>query len=78
VVGRLRWWCLPLKLQQLLLEVGDHLYPLLKLGILRLHVVFKMDDPMGTDIHLLKSDVEQHTGVVLSMLDITKTTVTLL
>jgi hypothetical protein len=76
-VGRLRW-CLPLKLQQLLLEVGDHLHPLLKLGVLRLHVVLKVDDPVGTDIHLLTSDVEQHTGVVSSMLGVTKMTVNLL
>jgi hypothetical protein len=30
---------------------------------------------VGTDIHLLMSDVEQHTGVVPSMLGITKVTV---
>jgi hypothetical protein len=62
----------------LLLEVGDHLCPLLKLGVLCLHVVLKVDDPVGTDIHLLMSNVEHHTGVVPSMLDATKVTVNLL
>jgi hypothetical protein len=33
---------------------------------------------VGTDIHLLTSDVEQHTGVVPSMLGFTKATVNLL
>jgi hypothetical protein len=41
-------------------------------------VVLKVDDPVGTDIHLLTSDVEQHTGVVPSMLGVTKMTVNLL
>jgi hypothetical protein len=40
----------------LLLKVGDHLRPLLKLGILHLHMVLKMDDSVGMDIHLLTSD----------------------
>jgi hypothetical protein len=60
------------------LEVGDHFCPLLKLGVLRLHMVLKVNDPMSTDIHLLKTDVEQHTGVVASMLGVTKATVDLL
>jgi hypothetical protein len=76
-IGRLRW-CLHLKLQQLLIKVGDHLHPLLKLGILRLHVVFKVDDSVGMDIHLLMSNVEQHTGVVPSTLGITKAMVNFL
>jgi hypothetical protein len=54
-----------------LLEVGDRLHPLLKLGVLRLHVVLNVDDPMGTSIHLM-SDVKQHTGVVPPMLSLTK------
>jgi hypothetical protein len=62
----------------MLLEVDDHLHPLLKLSILRLHVVLKVNDPVGTDIHLLMSDVKQHTGVVPSMLGVTKATVDLL
>jgi hypothetical protein len=37
-------------------------------------VVLKVDDPMGTSIHLM-SDVKQHTGVVPPMLDLTKLTV---
>jgi hypothetical protein len=61
-----------------LLEVGDHLYLLLKLGVLRLHVVLKVNDLMGMDIHLLTYDAEQHTGVVSSMLSVTKVTVDLL
>jgi hypothetical protein len=69
------WWCQPLQLQKLLLEVGDRLRPLLKLGVLRLHVVLKVDDLMGMSIHLLTSDVEQHTGVVPPMLGLTKPTV---
>jgi hypothetical protein len=68
-------WCLPLKLQMLLLEVGDHLCPLLKLNVLRLHDVLKVYYPVGTDIHLLMSDVKQHMGVVPPMLVLTKTTV---
>jgi hypothetical protein len=77
VLDRLRW-CLSLKLQQLLLEISDHLYPLLELGVLRLHVVLKVDDPVGTCLHLLMGDVEQYTGVVPPMLGITKMTVNLL
>jgi hypothetical protein len=56
MVDRLRWR-LPLKLQKLLLEVGDHLRPLLKLDILCLNGVLKVDDPVGTDIHLLPNYV---------------------
>jgi hypothetical protein len=77
VVDRLRW-CLHLKLEQLLLEVGDHLHHLLKLGILHLHVVLKVENPMVMDLHLLTSDVWQHPGVVPSMLGVTKVTVNLL
>jgi hypothetical protein len=73
VVDRLGW-CLHLKLQQLLLEVGDHLHPLLKLSILCLHMVLKVDNPMDTGLHLLTGDVKQHTGVVSSMLGVTKVT----
>jgi hypothetical protein len=62
----------------MLLKVGDHLRPLLKLNILRLHVVLKVDNSVGTDIHLLAGDVEQHTSVVPSMLGITKAMVNLL
>jgi hypothetical protein len=76
-VGRLGW-CLHLKLQQLLLKVGDRLRLLLKLGILHLHVVLKVDNPMGTGLHLLAGDVEQRTGVVPSMLGVTKASVNLL
>jgi hypothetical protein len=77
VVDRLEW-CLHLKLQQLLLEVGDHLCPLLKLSILHLHVVLKVDNPVGTGLHLLTGDVEQHVGVIPSMLGVTKEMVNLL
>jgi hypothetical protein len=65
-------WCQPLQLQKLLLEVDNVLRPLLKFDVLRLHVVLKVDDPVGTSIHLLTSDVEQHTGVVPPMLGLTK------
>jgi hypothetical protein len=34
-------WCQSLQLQKLLLEVGNHLRPLLKLGTLHLKGVFK-------------------------------------
>jgi hypothetical protein len=37
-----------------------------------------VDYLMGMGIHLLASDVEQHMGVVLTMLDVTKATVNLL
>jgi hypothetical protein len=59
----------------LLLEIGDRLYHLLKLSVLRLHVVFKVDNPMGMDIHLLASDVKQLTGVVPPILGLTKSTI---
>jgi hypothetical protein len=77
VIGRLRW-CLHLKLQQLLLEVVDHLCPLLKLGVLHLHMVLKVDNPVGFGLHLLMGDVEQHVGVVPSMLGVTRAMVNLL
>jgi hypothetical protein len=48
------------------------------LGVLHLHVVLKVDNPVGTGLHLLSDEVEQHTGVVPSMLGITKATVNLL
>jgi hypothetical protein len=67
-------WCQPLQLQKLLLEVDNVLCPLLKFDVLCLHVVLKVDDPVGTSIHLLTSDVEQHTGVVPPMLGLTKLT----
>jgi hypothetical protein len=41
-------------------------------------MVLKVDDPVGTDIHLLTSNVEQHMVVVPSMLGATKVTVNLL
>jgi hypothetical protein len=38
----------------------------------------QVDNPMGTGLHLLTSDVEQHTGVVPSMLSVTYAMVSLL
>jgi hypothetical protein len=61
-----------MQLQKLLLEVGDHLRPLLKLGTLCLIGVLLVDDPMGMDIHLFMCDVKQMTGVVPPMLGLTK------
>jgi hypothetical protein len=74
VVNRPKWY-LSLKLQKLLLKIRDRLRPLLKLDILRLHMVLKVDDPMVMDIHLLTGDVEQHTSAVPSMLGLTNTMV---
>jgi hypothetical protein len=68
-------WCLPLKLKKLLLVVEDRLHPLLKFSVLHLNGMLKVDDPVGTDIHLLTRDVEQLTGVVPPMLGLTKLTV---
>jgi hypothetical protein len=51
-------WCPPLQLKKLLLEVGNRLHPLLKLGMLRLNDVLEVYDPVGTDIHLITCDVE--------------------
>jgi hypothetical protein len=68
-------WCLPLKLKKLLLVVEDRLHPLLKFIVLHLNGMLKVDDPVGTDIHLLTRDVEQLTGVVPPMLGLTKLTV---
>jgi hypothetical protein len=48
---------------------------LLKLSLLHLKCVLKVDDPVGTDIHLLPCDVEQLTGVVPPMLGLTKSTI---
>jgi hypothetical protein len=59
----------------LLLEVSHRLRPLLKLSVLRLHIVLKVDNPVGTNMHLLTSDVEQLTGVVPPMLGLTKSMV---
>jgi hypothetical protein len=56
----------------LLLEIGDHLYHLLKLSVLRLHVVLKVDNPMGMDI---ASDVKQLMGVVPPILGLTNSTI---
>jgi hypothetical protein len=41
-------------------------------------VVLKVDDSVGRDIHLLMGDVKQHTGVVPSMLGVTKVTINLM
>jgi hypothetical protein len=41
-------------------------------------VVLKVDNPVGTDLHLLLGNVEQQTGVVPSMLGVTKAMVNLL
>jgi hypothetical protein len=68
-------WCRPLQLQKLLLEVGDRLRPILKLDVLCLNSVLMVDDPVGTDIHLLASDVELLMGVVPPMLSLTKLTI---
>jgi hypothetical protein len=68
-------WCRPLQQQKLLLEVGDHLHPLLKFSILCLHMVLNEDDRVGMGIHLLTSDVEQHISIVPLMLGLTKLTV---
>jgi hypothetical protein len=59
----------------MLLDVGDRLRTLLKLSVLHLNGMLKVDDPMGMDIHLLVSDVKQLTGVVPPMLSLTKSTV---
>jgi hypothetical protein len=37
-----------------------------------------VDNPVGTDLHLLPGNVEQQTGVVPSMLGVTKVTINLL
>jgi hypothetical protein len=67
-----------LKLQQLLLKVEDRLHPLLKLGVQYLHMVLMLDNPEGTSLHLITGIVEQHMGVVPSMLGVTKATVNIL
>jgi hypothetical protein len=70
--------CLHLKLQQLLLKVSDHLLPLLNLSVLHPHMVLKVDNLVGMGLHLLMGDVEQHVGVVPSVLSVIKATVNLL
>jgi hypothetical protein len=54
------------------LEVGDHLHPLLKLGTLHLESVLEVYNPVGMDPHLLMSEVRLQMGVVLPVLDLTK------
>jgi hypothetical protein len=71
VVLRCRW-CLVLQLQKLLLEVGDSLHPLLKLGALRLEGILEVHDHVGTGVHLLLSEVELLAGEVQPMLGLTK------
>jgi hypothetical protein len=58
---------------KVLLKVDNCLCPLLKLGTLHLDGVLKLDDPVGTDIHLMTCDVEELTVVVPPMLGLTKT-----
>jgi hypothetical protein len=41
-------------------------------------MVLKVDNPVGTGLHLPTGDVEQHEGVVPSVLGVTKATVNLL
>jgi cation transport ATPase len=41
-------------------------------------MVLRVDNPMGTGLHLLTGDVEQYAGVVPSMLGITKVMANLL
>jgi hypothetical protein len=41
-------------------------------------MVLKVDNPVSTDLHLIRGNVEQQTGVVPSMLGVTKATVNLL
>jgi hypothetical protein len=41
-------------------------------------VVLKVDNPLGTGLHLLTGDVEKHPGVVPPMLGVTKAMVNLL
>jgi hypothetical protein len=55
--------------------VGDSLRPHLKLGLLCLEGVLKVEDSVGADIYLLTSDVEQLMGVVPPMLSLTKSMV---
>jgi hypothetical protein len=54
------------------LEVGDRLHPLLKLGTLHLESVLEVYNPVGMDPHLLMSEVRLQMGVVLPVLDLTK------
>jgi hypothetical protein len=54
------------------LEVGDRLHPLLKLGTLHLKSVLEVYNPVGMDPHLLMSEVRLQMGVVLPVLDLTK------
>jgi hypothetical protein len=58
-----------------LLEVGDHLHRLLKLGVPHVNVMLKVDDLASMDIHLLTSDVKQLRGLVPPMLSLIKSTV---
>jgi hypothetical protein len=72
---RVLQWSLLLQLQKLLLEVGDSLRPLLKLGVLRLDGVLRMYDRVGTGVYLLMCNVEMPMDEVSPMLSLTKTVV---
>jgi hypothetical protein len=41
-------------------------------------MVLEVDNPVRTGLHLLTGDIEQHAGVVPSMLGVTKAAVNLL
>jgi hypothetical protein len=64
-----------LQLQKLLLEVGDRLCPLIKLGILCLGGILEMHDHVGASVHLLTSEVKLSTGEVPPVIDLSKAVV---
>jgi hypothetical protein len=57
------------------LEVGDDLRPLLKLGILRLDGILKINDHVGAGVHRLTCEVDLLLGVDQPVLDLAKAAV---
>jgi hypothetical protein len=57
------------------LEAGDDLCPLLKLGILHLNGILKINDNLGVGVHRLTCEVDLLLGVDQPMLDLAKAAV---
>jgi hypothetical protein len=68
-------WCLLLRLQKLLLEVGDCLCPLLKHGNPHLYDIIEMHYRVGMGVHLLTSEVKLLMGELPPVFSLTKAVV---
>jgi hypothetical protein len=64
-----------MQLQKLLLDIGDHLHPLLKLEILRRNGIFEVHDHVGPGVHLFTSEVQLLTDEVHLVISLAKVVV---